>query len=53
MKSIIVLTSGFGGAIGGFLPVLFGANGLSGWSIIGAFIGGIVGIYVGFKISQN
>lgn len=53
MKSIIMLTAGLGGTIGGYLPVLFGASGFSGWSILGALIGGIAGIYIGYKISQN
>ena len=51
-KGVISLCAGVGGSIGGYVPVLFGANGLSGWSILGAFIGGMIGIWVGFKIQQ-
>lgn len=42
-----------GGIIGAYVPVLFGADGLSAWSIIGSTIGGFVGIYAAYKISQN
>ena len=51
-KKIIVLTAGFGGAVGGYVPVLFGASGFGGWSILGAFIGGIIGIWAGYRISN-
>ena len=51
-KKIIVLTTGFGGAVGGYVPVLFGASGFGGWSIVGAFIGGIIGIWAGYRISN-
>jgi hypothetical protein len=36
--------------IGGYVPVLFGADMLGGWSILGTLIGGIVGIYVFYKV---
>lgn len=44
--------SGVGGSIGGYVPVLLGASSFGGWSILGAFVGGIVGIYVGVKMSD-
>ena len=52
-KGLVLLTSGFFGAGGGYLPVLFGSSGLSGWSLIGGFVGGILGIWVGVKIGEN
>jgi hypothetical protein len=52
-KGLVLLTSGFFGAVGGYLPVLFGSSGLSGWSLIGGFVGGIFGIWVGVKIGEN
>ena len=52
-KSVLLMTSGFFGAVGGYLPVLFGSTGLSGWSLIGGFVGGIFGIWVGVKIGEN
>ena len=52
-KGLVLLTSGFCGGVGGYLPVLFGSSGLSGWSLIGGFVGGILGIWVGVKIGEN
>ncbi|HUI92870.1 MAG TPA: hypothetical protein VLX68_11540 [Chitinivibrionales bacterium] len=40
-----------GSCIGGYLPTLLGAHGISGWSLLGSTIGGIAGIYVSFKLS--
>lgn len=51
-KGLILLVSGATGAVGGYLPTLFGASGFGGWSILGAFVGGIVGIWIGFKLSD-
>ena len=51
-KKIILLTSGLGGTMGSYIPVLLGANGLGGWSILGALIGGLIGIWVGYRISN-
>ena len=39
----IILTVTMG--IGGYVPVLFGADALGGWSILGGLVGGIVGIW--------
>jgi hypothetical protein len=35
-----------GGAIGGYIPVLLGADGFSGWSILGTAVGSFTGIWV-------
>ncbi len=51
-KKVILLVSGVGGVIGGYIPTLLGAGGFSGWSILGAFIGGIVGIWIGAKLGD-
>jgi hypothetical protein len=46
-KSILLFATVFSIA-GGYVPVLFGdMNMLDGWSILGGFIGGIVGIWIG------
>jgi hypothetical protein len=42
-----------GGMIGAYIPSLFGADGFSVWAIIGSTIGGLAGIWVAYKISQN
>jgi len=39
---------------GSFLPMLFGNNDLfSLWSIFGGLVGGLFGVWVGFKISKR
>lgn len=43
-KKAVYLGATVGGAIGGYLPMLFGDNGFSFWSILGSTIGGIGGI---------
>jgi cytochrome c oxidase subunit IV len=39
--------------IGSYLPSLFGLDMFSLWSIIGGALGGILGIYVGYKLGEN
>lgn len=51
-KRIIILVASFGGMVGAYVPVLLGASSLSGWSILGGFIGGLAGVWVGAKLSQ-
>jgi uncharacterized membrane protein YeaQ/YmgE (transglycosylase-associated protein family) len=41
-----------GSIIGGYLPSLWGENFLSYWGIITSALGGIVGIYIGFKLAE-
>jgi hypothetical protein len=42
-----------GGIVGAYIPSLFGADGFSVWAIVGSTIGGLIGIYAAYKISQN
>jgi hypothetical protein len=42
-----------GGLVGAYIPTFFGADGFSVWAIIGSTIGGLAGIWVAYKISQN
>ena len=42
-----------GSTIGGWVPTIFGADWLSLWSIVGNGIGGLFGIWVGFKLGQS
>ena len=51
-KTLIWIGVFIGGAIGGYIPALWGASLLSFSSIIGNTIGGFVGIWAGWKISQ-
>lgn len=52
-KKIIYIFIGVFGTIGAYLPVLFGQSALGGWSIMGGFIGSIVGVVVGVKVNNN
>lgn len=38
--------------IGSYLPTLWGAGYFSLWSIIGSVVGGIVGIWIGYKLNK-
>ena len=51
-KSLIWIGMFVGGAIGGFIPELWGAGMFSFSGIIGNTIGGVVGIIAGFKLGQ-
>ena len=51
-KSFIWLSVAVFGTIGGYIPVLFGGSELSFTSIFGTIIGGLFGIWFGFKVSQ-
>jgi uncharacterized membrane protein YeaQ/YmgE (transglycosylase-associated protein family) len=42
-----------GSTIGGFIPSLWGDNFLSMSSVFLTAVGGMIGIWIGFKISQN
>ena len=50
-KKIIFLTTALGGSIGGYIPTLLGLTGL-GWGVIGAFLGGLLGVYIGYQLSE-
>ncbi len=51
-KSLIWIGVFIGSTIGSFIPTLWGDSALSFSSIIGSTIGGVVGIWVGFKLSR-
>jgi len=50
MMVMIGLT--IGSVLGGYIPILLGASFLSYWSIIGNAIGGIIGVWMGYKLSE-
>ena len=49
-KSMIMLAMAIGSTIGAYIPVIFGASAFSMTSLITAAIGGLVGIWIAFKI---
>lgn len=52
-KKIVLIGMTIGSLIGGFVPMLWGAGTFSMASLIGNAFGGIVGIYLGFQVSQD
>ncbi len=40
------------GFVGGWLPTLFGAGALSGWSLLGSTVGSFFGVWAAWKINQ-
>lgn len=51
-KSLIYLGLLVGSTIGGFIPALWHASLFSGWGIIMGALGGAVGIWAGYRLSQ-
>lgn len=52
MKSMVWVGMVIGSAVGGYAPVLFGGSALSFTSVITTAIGGILGIWIGFKLEN-
>lgn len=53
-KRTILLFATVFGALGGYLPVLFGDNNLlDGWGILGGLVGDIFGIWLGAVVSKR
>ncbi len=50
-KALVTIGMIVGSIIGGYIPVVFGADLLSFVSILGNGIGGLVGIFLGYKLS--
>ena len=51
-KSLIWFFMAIGGAIGGYIPMLWGDSFFSFSSVLLTAVGSILGIYVGFKLSH-
>ncbi len=53
-KVLIFAGATIGGVAGAYVPQLFGDTQLlSGWSILGSTIGGLVGIWLGYKLAKR
>jgi len=50
-KKLIMLGMVVGSIAGGYLPALFGFDELM-VSLLGSFIGGIIGVWIGYKFSM-
>jgi len=51
-KAFIYIFVVIGGALGGYLPTLWGASPFGLASIIGGTLGGFLGIWAGYKLGQ-
>lgn len=53
-KRVILLFAMIFGALGSYVPVLLGdTDFLDGWSILGGFVGGLFGIWLGVIASKR
>lgn len=52
-KKILLLFAIIFGALGGYIPVLFGGTDFNGWTILGGLIGGLFGIWLGVVVSKR
>jgi len=52
-KTIILITTGIGVIIGGYIPTLWSDSPFSILSLLLSTIGGFLGIYVGYKIVND
>jgi len=51
-KSLIMIGLVVGSIVGGYVPALWGAGGLSIASVLTGGIGGLLGIWAGYKMSR-
>lgn len=49
-KLVMYIIIGVTTTIGGWVPTLFGADLFGGWSILGTLVGGVIGIYIFYKV---
>ena len=52
-KKFIYIFMFIGSTVGGFIPTLWGAGVLSLSGLFFSFLGGLLGIYVGYKIGNS
>jgi len=51
MRSVIGLCATFGTFVGGYVPTLWGDSGLSLTSVFCAALGGLLGVWLGVRVS--
>ena len=52
-KKVYYIAGSVGSLIGGYIPVLFGADGLSLWSILAGGVGGLGAIWLAYKLGNR
>jgi hypothetical protein len=53
MRSVIGLCATFGAFAGGYVPALWGDNGLSLTAVVFAALGGLAGVWLGVRLQSN
>ncbi len=53
MRAVLLLSATIGGLLGGYVPVLFGADPLGSMSILAGTLGTCLGIWAGYVIYKN
>ena len=51
-KQLFITATIIGGAVGGFVPTLWGASELSFSSVILTAVGGILGLFIAYKMTR-
>jgi len=52
-KTVVSIFAAIGMTAGGSIPMLWGDDLLSGWSMLLAFVGGMAGIWLGIKVGNS
>jgi hypothetical protein len=51
-KPLIWIGLTIGSTLGGYLPTLFGADPFSAWPILMSAVGGVLGVWAGYKLAD-
>jgi len=51
-KALITIGMIVGSALGGYIPSFWGADAFSLWSIVLGMVGGLAGIWAGYRLSR-
>lgn len=52
-KALVLLGMTLGSFVGGYVPLIFGADLLSVSSIIGNAVGGLIGVWLAYKLTSG
>lgn len=53
LKAMVRLGIFIGSTVGGYIPVIWGAGIISVSSLLGSLIGGLLGVWIAYKIDQR
>ncbi len=52
-RSLYLLLGTIGSIVGGYLPAWFGVSDFSPWTILWGTIGGVAGVWLGYKLANG